>query len=75
MLTTQPEWPLQELEGLIKVRNALVHRNGITESLDPVDISSDTVLDAIRKVRAFIAVAAEALLQEDALYRTDDGIF
>lgn len=75
MLTTPHEWPLKEIEGLIKLRNALVHRNGVTESLEPVYISSDSVQNAIRTVRAFIAVAAETLLQEDALYRTDDGIF
>ncbi|MBC6504415.1 hypothetical protein GW742_23575 [Citrobacter freundii] len=75
MLTTPHEWPLQELEGVIKVRNALVHRNGVTEYLEPVYISSGSVQNAIRTVRAFITAAAETLLQEDALYRTDDGIF
>ncbi|ECU4904838.1 hypothetical protein FVR98_19900 [Salmonella enterica] len=60
---------------LIKIRNALVHRNGVTESLEPVYISSGSVQNAICTVRAFITVAAETLLQEDALYRTDDGIF
>lgn len=75
MLTTKHEWPLQEIEGLIKVRNALVHRNGVSESLEPVYISSDSVQNAIHTIRAFIAAAAETLLQEDALYRADDGIF
>lgn len=75
MLTTPHEWPLQVLERVIKVRNALVHRNGVTESLEPVYISSGSVQNAICTVRAFITVAAETLLQEDALYRTDDGIF
>ncbi|MEG2734328.1 MAG: hypothetical protein RR962_03215 [Hafnia sp.] len=75
MLTTQHEWPLQELEGLIKVRNTLVHRDGVTESLETVYITSGIVQNAIQTVSAFIAVAAETLLQEDASYRTDDGIF
>lgn len=75
MLTTQHEWPLQELEGLIKVRNALVHRDGVTEYLETVYITSGIVQNAIQTVSAFIAVAAETLLQEDASYRTDDGIF
>lgn len=39
MLTTPHEWPLQEIEGLIKIRNALVHRNGVNESLEPIYIS------------------------------------
>lgn len=63
------------IKGVIKTRNALVHRNGVTESLEPVYISSGSVQNAICTVRAFITVAAETLLQEDALYRTDDGIF
>ncbi|EAZ0036252.1 hypothetical protein CKQ30_24220, partial [Salmonella enterica subsp. enterica serovar Infantis] len=75
MLTTPHEWPLEEIKGVIKIRNALVHRNGVTESLEPVYISSGSVQNAICTVRAFITVAAETLLQEDALYRTDDGIF
>ncbi len=69
MLTTQNEWPLQELEELIKTRNALVHRNGVTESLEPVYISQSSVQIAIGAVRKFITVAAETLLQEDGLYR------
>ena len=75
MLATPHEWPLQELERVIKVRNALVHRDGVTESLEPVYISSGSVQNAICTVRAFITAAAETLLQEDALYRTDDGAF
>lgn len=75
MLTTKHEWSLKEIEGLIKVRNALVHRNGVSESLEPVYISSDSVQNAIHTVRAFIVTAAETLMQEDALYRTDDGEF
>jgi hypothetical protein len=75
MLTTQHEWPLQELEILIKIRNALVHRNGVTDSLEPVYISASSVQDAIKTVSAFIDVAAETLLQEDALYRSDNDIF
>ncbi|EID64855.1 hypothetical protein ECW26_46360 [Escherichia coli W26] len=38
-------------------------------------ISSGSVQNAICTVRAFITAAAETLLQEDALYRTDDGTF
>lgn len=75
MLKTPHEWPLQEIEGLIKTRNALVHRSGVSESLEPVYISQGSVQIAIGTVRKFITVAAETLLQEDALYRTDDGIF
>lgn len=75
MLTTPHEWPLQELEGVIKVRNALVHRNGVTKSLEPIYISQGSVQIAISTVRNFISVAAETLLQEDALYRMNDGIF
>lgn len=75
MLTTQHDWPLQELEGLIKTRNALAHRNGVTDSLEPVYISSACVQEAIKTVSVFIDVAAEALLQEDALYRSDDDTF
>ncbi|EOT4025992.1 hypothetical protein ACTR9H_004577 [Escherichia coli] len=75
MLATPHEWPLLELERVIKVRNALVHRDGVTESLEPVYISSGSVQNAICTVRAFITAAAETLLQEDALYRTDDGTF
>lgn len=75
MLTTPHEWPLQEIEGLIKIRNALVHRNGVNESLEPIYISQGSVQIAISTVRNFISVAAETLLQEDALYRMNDGIF
>lgn len=65
---------MEEIEGLIKIQNALVHRNGVNESLDPVYISSDDVQNAIRTEREFITVMAETLLQEDALYRMDDYI-
>ncbi|KUQ98084.1 hypothetical protein AWI29_08580 [Enterobacter hormaechei subsp. xiangfangensis] len=75
MLVSPHDWKTEQLQVVINTRNDLVHRNGITLSHEPVDIWPDRVKDAIRLVSDFIETAAATLLQEDALYRTDDEIF
>ena len=75
MLVSPHDWKTEQLQVVINTRNDLVHRNGITLSHEPVDIWPDRVKDAIRLVSDFIEAAAATLIQEDALYRTDDEIF
>jgi hypothetical protein len=75
MLTTPHDWPLDDLEVVIRTRNDLVHRNGVSVNHEPIHIWPDKVLDAIRRVRALIEAAAGTLLQEDARFRSDDVEF
>ncbi|EKF67068.1 hypothetical protein B194_5362 [Serratia plymuthica A30] len=75
MLTTPYDWPLDDLEVVIRTRNDLVHRNGVTASHEPVHIWPDRVRDAIRRVTSLIEAAAVTLLQEDSRFRTDDVVF
>lgn len=73
MLTTPHEWPLEEIKGVIKTRNALVHRNGVTESLEPVYISSGSVQNAIccvfRSIRSRIGIEVRSAIRIHSINR------
>lgn len=75
LLTTPHAWPLDEIERLVRTRNDLVHRNGVTVKHEPVHIWPDRVQDAIRQVTALVVAAATTLLQEDAQYTPDNAAF
>nr|WP_240355048.1 hypothetical protein [Pectobacterium brasiliense] len=75
LLTTPHEWPLDEITGLVRTRNDLVHRNGITANHEPVHIWPEGVQGAIRQVATLVEAAATTLLQEDAHYKPDNADF
>ncbi|MEQ9883167.1 hypothetical protein ABRP83_13425 [Pectobacterium brasiliense] len=75
LLATPVAWPLDEIAGLVRTRNDLVHRNGVSVSHEPVHIWPDRVQEAIRQVTVLIVAAATTLLQEDAQYTPDNAAF
>ncbi|MDV7024488.1 MULTISPECIES: hypothetical protein [Atlantibacter] len=67
VLKTPPEWPVEPLEYIVRTRQDLVHRNGVSEDDVPVSIGSWDLTSAITAVRRFIDVVAHSLRRETGL--------
>lgn len=69
MLTTPPDWPLDEtFKAIIETRQDLVHRNGITKEERPVVIHPRDLELALCTMRRFIMLAHADFQVEIALH-------